>query len=86
MCEKWHGKRGAWRGILKPYPFAVEIFDFTGNFLCQKINYRPININYSGGDNSKAKEILGWKPKYTLDNIIDEMLSFELESAKNITL
>lgn len=36
--------------------------------------YRPQDVQYLKGDASKAKNILGWKPKYDLDSIIDDML------------
>lgn len=48
--------------------------------------YRPIYVKFIRGDNSKARKILGWEPKYTLDDIIDEMVSADLKLAEENTL
>ena len=39
---------------------------------------RPTEVPHLLGDSSKAKKILGWKPEYTLDDLINEMVSFEV--------
>ena len=36
---------------------------------------RPEELNYLKGDPSRAKEILGWKPEYTFETMIDEMIA-----------
>ena len=36
---------------------------------------RPEELNYLCGDCTKAKRILGWKPNYTFDSMIDEMIA-----------
>jgi GDPmannose 4,6-dehydratase len=36
--------------------------------------FRPTEVDLLIGDSSKAREKLGWKPKYTLDDLIDEMV------------
>lgn len=35
---------------------------------------RPEELNYLCGDSSKSKEILGWKPEYSFEQLVDEML------------
>ena len=35
--------------------------------------YRPSEVNYLAGDSSKAKKILGWKPKVTLKELVSIM-------------
>ena len=42
--------------------------------------YRPTEVDSLTGDYSKAKTLLNWKPKYTLDEIIDEMIEEDLEN------
>ena len=37
--------------------------------------FRPTEVDYLCGDASKAKEILGWEPEYSLDGMITEMLN-----------
>src|ERR1051326_1096905 len=36
--------------------------------------FRPAEVDTLIGDASKAKEKLGWQPKYTLDEMITEMI------------
>ncbi len=44
--------------------------------------YRPTEVDHLIGDSSKAKKELGWKPKYTIDSLIDEMLKSDLKLAE----
>jgi GDPmannose 4,6-dehydratase len=41
--------------------------------------YRPTEVDILIGDAQKAYDVLGWKPKYDLDLLIDEMVSEELK-------
>jgi GDPmannose 4,6-dehydratase len=36
---------------------------------------RPEELKYLKGDSSKAREILGWKPEYTFETMLDEMIA-----------
>ena len=36
---------------------------------------RPEELKYLKGDASKIKKILGWKPEYTFDTMLDEMIA-----------
>nr|WP_315190251.1 GDP-mannose 4,6-dehydratase [uncultured Flavobacterium sp.] len=40
--------------------------------------YRPTEVDLLIGDYSKAKEKLGWSPTYTLDQIVEEMITSDL--------
>jgi GDPmannose 4,6-dehydratase len=42
--------------------------------------YRPSEVDLLIGDPTKAKEVLGWQPKYTFDSLIDEMMSEAFKS------
>jgi GDPmannose 4,6-dehydratase len=35
---------------------------------------RPEELKYLKGDPSKAQEILGWKPEYTFESMLEEMI------------
>lgn len=35
---------------------------------------RPEELKYLKGDPSKAKEVLGWKPEYTFESMLEEMI------------
>jgi GDPmannose 4,6-dehydratase len=42
--------------------------------------YRPAEVDLLLGDPSKAKEVLGWKPRYTFKSLIGEMMEAALTS------
>ena len=44
--------------------------------------FRPTEVDYLLGDSSIAQSELGWKPKITLEQIIDEMITNDTEEAK----
>mgnify|MGYP003653533210 CR=1 FL=1 len=41
--------------------------------------FRPTEVDLLLGDNSKAKELLNWEPKYGLDQLIEEMVESDLK-------
>jgi GDPmannose 4,6-dehydratase len=40
--------------------------------------FRPTEVPHLLGDSSKARDLLGWKPKYNLNDLINEMVEQEL--------
>jgi GDPmannose 4,6-dehydratase len=44
--------------------------------------FRPTEVDLLIGDATKAKEKLGWKPKYTLQEMVREMVDYDLELFK----
>jgi GDPmannose 4,6-dehydratase len=48
--------------------------------------FRPAEVETLLGDPSKAKEKLGWVPKITLDEMVEEMVAHDLDKAKQHTL
>ena len=54
------------------------------DYVVQKQKYfRPSEVKYLRGDSKKAKKLLGWKPKYTLEKLIEEMTNYWLDHYKN---
>lgn len=45
--------------------------------------FRPAEVEYLLGDSKKAREFLGWEPKYNLDDIVKEMVSADLLKLRN---
>tara|TARA_Y100001970_G_C14213225_1_gene848133 strand:- start:191 stop:1240 length:1050 start_codon:yes stop_codon:yes gene_type:complete len=45
--------------------------------------FRPTEVELLLGDSNKAKELLGWVPKYNLDQLISEMINHDIEEAKS---
>ena len=48
--------------------------------------FRPAEVETLLGDPTKAKEKLGWTPKITLDEMVDEMVAHDLDKAKQHAL
>ena len=46
---------------------------------CKKRYFRPLEVDYLKGNASRAKKILKWSPKISIDNLIDEMMQHELD-------
>ncbi len=44
--------------------------------------FRPAEVNELLGDSNKAKEKLGWSPEISLEEMIEEMINFDLQEAK----
>tara|TARA_Y100001978_G_scaffold186468_1_gene186240 strand:+ start:36 stop:1145 length:1110 start_codon:yes stop_codon:yes gene_type:complete len=44
--------------------------------------FRPTEVEELLGDPTKARKKLGWEPKIKLDDLIEEMISFDLKEAK----
>ena len=47
---------------------------------CKKRYFRPVEVNYLKGNAQRAKKLLKWSPKISIDNLIDEMIEHELEN------
>ena len=44
-----------------------------------KIYFRPLEVDYLKGDSSKARKKLKWKSKIKIDQLIEEMIDFEIK-------
>ena len=48
--------------------------------------FRPTEVDTLQGDPTKAKESLGWEPKITFDQLVQEMMDHDLQLAKRDAL
>ena len=67
--------------------FLDKVFDKLNlnvdkHVLTSEKYYRPNEVDYLLGDSSKAKKDLGWKPKHTIDDLINLMVESDLKLAK----
>ena len=46
---------------------------------CKKRYFRPVEVDYLKGNANRAKKLLNWHPKTSLNNLIDEMIKYELK-------
>ena len=49
----------------------------------QKRYFRPLEVDYLKGNASKAKKQLKWYPKTSINNLIDEMIQYEIENSND---
>ena len=47
---------------------------------CKKRYFRPLEVDYLKGNALKAKKILNWTPKISINDLIKEMIQHELEN------
>jgi GDPmannose 4,6-dehydratase len=48
--------------------------------------FRPAEVETLLGDPSKAKELLGWVPEISVEEMCEEMVAHDLDSAKRHAL
>ena len=53
-----------------------ELTGFEGEIIWNTIPPRPLDIDTLKGDNSKAKRLLGWTPKFTLEQGLKKTIDF----------
>ncbi len=61
-----------------------EVFDDKGNSII-KTNpkyFRPAEVDELIGDSTKARTVLSWKPRHTLDTLVKDMISADLKRYK----
>ena len=60
--------------------FAELDLDYRDFVATDERFYRPAEVDELVGDATKAREVLGWTPKYSFDDLIKEMVSSDLEA------
>ena len=68
---KWVGK-----GIKEK---AINIDNKKVIIECRNRYFRPLEVDYLKGNASKAKKLLNWYPKLSIEDLIDEMIQHEIE-------
>ena len=58
---------------------AIDIKNKKVIIECKKRYFRPVEVDYLKGNANKAKKLLKWFPKTSLDKLIDEMIRYELK-------
>lgn len=46
--------------------------------------FRPAEVDLLLGDSSKARKVLGWKPKYTIAAMVSEMVRSDVDEARRV--
>ena len=74
--EEWIVATGKTHSVrdLCEYVFNALEMDYK-DYVTQNPKFmRPEELKYLKGDSSKAREILDWKPEYTFETMLDEMI------------
>jgi GDPmannose 4,6-dehydratase len=67
------GRTHSVRGLCE-YVFGALDMDYKDYVVQNPKFMRPEELKYLKGDSSKSREILGWKPEYTFETMLDEMI------------
>ena len=62
--------------IRETVEMITNMTHFKGKILWEAIPKRPFEVNIMVGDNSKAKKLLGWEPKYDLKQGLEKTIEF----------
>jgi GDPmannose 4,6-dehydratase len=62
--------------------FAEVGLDYRDFVKVDERFYRPAEVDLLVGDASRARRVLGWKPKYTFHELVAEMVRSDLEQAE----
>ena len=57
--------------------FSAVNLDYTNYVDIDENLFRPAEVDYLCGDSSKAEKILGWKPKYSFDDLVQDMVNYD---------
>ena len=63
-------------GDMVEYVFGKLGMDWTKYVKKDPKYFRPEELEDLKGDSSKLRELTGWKPKYTFETLLDEMIQF----------
>jgi nucleoside-diphosphate-sugar epimerase len=62
-----------------------KLANFNGEVLWNTVPTRPLDISVLVGDNSKARELLSWEPKFTLEEGLKLTISYWQDKLAGIT-
>jgi GDPmannose 4,6-dehydratase len=64
--------------------FAELDLDYQDFVKVDERFYRPAEVDELVGDATKAREVLGWTPRYSFDDLIKEMVASDLEANERL--
>lgn len=64
------------------YVFEKLNMNYLDYVTQNQIFIRPEELKYLKGDSTRTREILGWKPEYTFESMLDEMIEYWLDYYK----
>lgn len=64
------------------YTFSKLNLNYKDYIIIDEKHFRPEELHDLKGDSSKLKYNIGWKPKYTFESMLDEMIEYWLDFYK----
>ena len=89
MEIRWQGEGVEEEGVLLPSPAGGRGAGAEGECVIVKVDpryFRPTEVETLLGDPTKAKRKLGWEPKITFDELVQEMVREDLKIAERDAL
>ena len=85
---KWQGDGVEEIGVVAEVDYSIETEVIPGQVIVRvdPRYFRPTEVETLLGDPTKAKEKLGWTPKISFEQLVTEMIQFDLEDAKRDAL
>lgn len=65
--------------------FAEVGLDYRKYVVSDERFQRPAEVDQLVGDATKARQILGWEPRYTFEELVTEMVQADLEALRSTT-
>lgn len=66
------------------YVFSSLGLDYRDYIKIDEKYFRPEELHDLKGDSSKLRDLTGWKPEYTFESMLDEMIEYWLQHYTNI--
>jgi GDPmannose 4,6-dehydratase len=67
------------------YSFSLLGLNYEDYVVSSDIYKRPLELNYLRGDSTQIRDKLGWKPLYTFEKMVEEMLEYWMNKFENDT-
>ena len=86
LAEDWIVSTGQTRTIRDfcKYSFSLLNLNYKDYVISTDKFKRPLELDYLRGDSTKIREVLGWKPEFTFETMIEEMVEYWLKNFENL--
>ena len=86
LPDDWVVSTGQTRTIRDFCKYAFSLLDLNyEDYVITTDKYkRPLELDYLRGDSTTIRNKLGWKPEYTFESMIEEMVNHWLNNFNNI--
>jgi GDPmannose 4,6-dehydratase len=85
-AEDWVVSTGQTRTIRDfcKYSFSLLNLNYEDYVISTDKFKRPLELDYLRGDSTNIREVLGWKPEFTFETMIEEMVEYWSKNFENL--